>query len=279
MIEAVGSQQLHSWKEIASYLGISVRTAQRWECELGLPIKRRRIHCRDMVSASITDLDRWLQTTRSDYSEALDSPVPNDRVLITDLLWPRPAEPLNFEREFQNHLAIINTARSEQSEQLLRFISNYAMESCKAESAGFSLLELRSPNEEIFRWVATVGKMEPHAGGFTPANSSPCGVCLTRNSPQLFYAPERYYKYLETLAPILECLIVPVYGRQSVLGTLWVISHTLNRHYSPTDARRLRDLSELTAALLDLLKLDDGTRFIRWPGLGSSEHKMSTNAT
>jgi len=232
-----------------------------------------------MVSASITDLDRWLQTTHAVHPEALDSPVLNDRVLITDLLWARPGDPLDFESEVQTYLTIIKTARSKQPERLLRFISNYAMEACKAESAGFSLLELRSPNEEIFKWFATVGKMETHEGGFTPADSSPCSVCLKSNSPQLFYAPERYYKYLEQIAPILECLIVPVYGRQSVLGTLWVISHKLNRHYSRTDARRLRELSELTAALLDLLQLDDGSRFIRWSELGSLERKMSTSAT
>jgi len=31
---------LSSWKEISSYLGIGVRTAQRWESELGLPVHR-----------------------------------------------------------------------------------------------------------------------------------------------------------------------------------------------------------------------------------------------
>ena len=34
------SSVLNSWKEIASYLGRSVRTVQRWEREFGLPVHR-----------------------------------------------------------------------------------------------------------------------------------------------------------------------------------------------------------------------------------------------
>jgi hypothetical protein len=89
MIVIMGLQQLTSWKEIASYLGRSVRTAQRWERELELPIKRRRVRRRDMVSASVADLDCWMQTASAVRPEAIDSPVLNGRVLITDLLWGR----------------------------------------------------------------------------------------------------------------------------------------------------------------------------------------------
>ena len=31
---------LHGWKDIAAYVGKSVRSAQRWERELGLPTHR-----------------------------------------------------------------------------------------------------------------------------------------------------------------------------------------------------------------------------------------------
>jgi phage terminase Nu1 subunit (DNA packaging protein) len=31
---------LHSWKEIAAYLGRGVRTVQRWERDVGLPVRR-----------------------------------------------------------------------------------------------------------------------------------------------------------------------------------------------------------------------------------------------
>jgi len=38
------SDRLNGWKEIASFLGKGVRTAQRWEKDYGLPFPRRCLH-------------------------------------------------------------------------------------------------------------------------------------------------------------------------------------------------------------------------------------------
>ncbi|MGJ5813635.1 helix-turn-helix domain-containing protein [Paludibaculum fermentans] len=51
---------LSSWKEIAAYLGVSVRTAQKWEAERGLPV-RRLPGGRGRVIVSIDELSAWLQ--------------------------------------------------------------------------------------------------------------------------------------------------------------------------------------------------------------------------
>ncbi len=48
-----------SWKEIATYLGKGVRTAQRWERELGLPVLRPNGKPSGVVSASPAELDSW----------------------------------------------------------------------------------------------------------------------------------------------------------------------------------------------------------------------------
>lgn len=48
-----------SWKEIAAYLGKGVRTVQRWECDLGLPILRPNGKPSGVVLASPAELDRW----------------------------------------------------------------------------------------------------------------------------------------------------------------------------------------------------------------------------
>jgi len=53
---------LRSWKEIAAYLGKGVRTVQRWEQLLGLPIKRQKAKAMGTVVASTDELDRWLLT-------------------------------------------------------------------------------------------------------------------------------------------------------------------------------------------------------------------------
>ncbi len=52
---------LNSWKEIAEYLGRGVRTAQRWERDLGLPVRRPRGKERSAVVAVSSDIDAWLR--------------------------------------------------------------------------------------------------------------------------------------------------------------------------------------------------------------------------
>jgi hypothetical protein len=55
-----GSHSLASWKEIAHYLGVNVRTAQKWEAERALPINRVA-GPRSRVSAESASLDAWKQ--------------------------------------------------------------------------------------------------------------------------------------------------------------------------------------------------------------------------
>ncbi len=50
---------LESWKEIAGYLGVTVRTAQNWEHDRGLPIRRDGHGRRARVSADLRELDAW----------------------------------------------------------------------------------------------------------------------------------------------------------------------------------------------------------------------------
>jgi len=59
----MNDQVLNSWKEIAAYLGRGVRTVQRWERELRLPVRRPRGKDRSAVIALKSDLDKWLQDT------------------------------------------------------------------------------------------------------------------------------------------------------------------------------------------------------------------------
>src|SRR5512146_2301894 len=55
------SRVLSSWKEIAAYLGKGVRTVQRWERELNLPVRRPLEHNKRIVSAVPAELDAWIQ--------------------------------------------------------------------------------------------------------------------------------------------------------------------------------------------------------------------------
>ena len=52
---------LSGWKDIAHYLGRGVRTVQRYERELGLPVRRPSGHSSGAVLALKSELDSWLK--------------------------------------------------------------------------------------------------------------------------------------------------------------------------------------------------------------------------
>lgn len=54
---------LSGWKEIADYLGKSVRTVQRLELTAGLPIRRPAGKPRCSVIATTAEIDAWVQAT------------------------------------------------------------------------------------------------------------------------------------------------------------------------------------------------------------------------
>ncbi len=71
---SAGQQQVFtSWKEIASYLGKSVRTVQRWEREFALPIQRPYVKEKGNVRAYRTELDDWAARTWSQRSSKRDA--------------------------------------------------------------------------------------------------------------------------------------------------------------------------------------------------------------
>ncbi|MBV9087365.1 MAG: hypothetical protein JO187_09240 [Acidobacteria bacterium] len=65
---------MNSWKEIAHYLDRGVRTVQRWERQLALPVRRPRGRMRSAVIALADELDQWLlKTPKSHLTESGDS--------------------------------------------------------------------------------------------------------------------------------------------------------------------------------------------------------------
>jgi hypothetical protein len=62
-------QILNGWKEISSYINRSVRTVQRWEARLGLPVYRPALKDRSAVVAFSDELDRWISRASPDMGE------------------------------------------------------------------------------------------------------------------------------------------------------------------------------------------------------------------
>ncbi len=61
--ETEPSRFLSGWKEIANYLGKGVRTAQRYERHLGLPVRRPAGKSSGSVVAVPAELDGWVKAS------------------------------------------------------------------------------------------------------------------------------------------------------------------------------------------------------------------------
>jgi len=51
------------WKQISNYLGMAIRTVQRYERTLGLPVHRPSRNSRDSVIGAKAELDTWVRTS------------------------------------------------------------------------------------------------------------------------------------------------------------------------------------------------------------------------
>lgn len=85
---------LNSWKEIAAYLGRGVRTVQRWEHDLQLPVRRPKGKDRSAVLAFPEELDAWLHETpvRSSGQEIVATGARMGRVSVAHELARRSRE-------------------------------------------------------------------------------------------------------------------------------------------------------------------------------------------
>jgi hypothetical protein len=63
---------LTSWKEIANFLGKGVRTVQRWEATLGLPVIRPSDSRSGIVMAHPAELEAWVVNRRQRWHRNLD---------------------------------------------------------------------------------------------------------------------------------------------------------------------------------------------------------------
>jgi hypothetical protein len=75
---------LNSWKEIAAYISCGVRTAQRWERDLLMPVHRPRERFRSRVLAFKSEIDLWVKS-RGSSSEVLEVSGANLSEAISEL--------------------------------------------------------------------------------------------------------------------------------------------------------------------------------------------------
>lgn len=176
-------------------------------------------------------------------------------ILITDQLNQRPHRPSNLEAEVET-LRALGQQLTRPPQAILKYLVQAAVNLCQAGTAGVSLIEPLPDGTETFRWVALAGVYEPFEGGTSDREHSPCGVCLSQGSPQLYSHPERHFSCLEAAdPPIVEGLVIPLRLEGQALGTIWIASHDEQRQFNNEDVRIMTSLADFTAMALQSSRL------------------------
>jgi hypothetical protein len=139
------NDELHSWKEIANYLQVTVRTAQKWENTRRLPV-RRLPGGRGRIQANISELERWkLSGDCSNHSNPVSpqstaTPVTSKKrrwrpvaivitlsipaLIFAYWLWSRPGQPTDWRLE--GGTLVVSDRRNH---ELWRWDDGYAFDS------------------------------------------------------------------------------------------------------------------------------------------------------
>jgi signal transduction histidine kinase/ActR/RegA family two-component response regulator len=140
-------------------------------------------------------------------------------------------------------LAVLAGEMTENPRSMLQKLVETALELCKADTAGISLLE-----GDVFRWEAVAGVFASYRDGTMPRAASPCGVCIDENITQLMHLPDRHFPALRAEPRFIETLLIPFRVQGRPVGTVWIVSHTDERKFDREDERVVLTLAQFASA-------------------------------
>lgn len=148
---------LAGWKEIATYLGKGVRTVQRYEREMGLPVRRPAGKSRAAVVATKVELDAWVSA--SPFRDTFSLPrFPADQA-------PLAADITRGTHEMRRLTRQMSELRSEvtRTVSLLKETMRIVQKESNPQSlpkSGFSIADFDANNKAVFDLLGTsvVGK-------------------------------------------------------------------------------------------------------------------------
>lgn len=194
---------------------------------------------------------------------AAEESKPIEEILITPQLAARPTRPPDHAAEVA---ALHTVARSFASSPtgIFQTLVNVSLTLCRATTTGLSLLETQSDGTERLRWVAMAGALSDRVGTLVLRSTSPCGLCLDRQTFVLLDRPARRFSHFRSApAEVAEALIVPVPETDGPIGTIWAISHDPARRFDAEDLRQLTSLAAFAAAGVAAARLRDAEQKAR----------------
>ncbi len=175
-------------------------------------------------------------------------PRPVDEVIhLAGLQRPSTRTP-NFEAE---NAALLDLAKalSTAPDSLAQRLVDAARSLTGAESAGLSLVDVED-GKDVFRWIATTGEYARYANGTMPRHFSPCGEVLKRGIPLLMSDMRRAYPYVDGLhLPPANVLLVPFEDGGKLVGTIWVVRHSVDQTFDGEDQRMVQSLAVFASAV------------------------------
>src|SRR5215468_3105709 len=111
-----------------------------------------------------------------------------DDVLITAELAHRPTRAADYEAE-NRALTALAEAMADSPQTILQKLAETALDLCRADSAGISILE-PGGTTGVFRWHAVAGRFASKVGNHVLREAAAAGTVLDRNTSLLFSYPE-----------------------------------------------------------------------------------------
>jgi hypothetical protein len=102
-------RELTSWKQIAAHLGVNVRTAQKWERERSMPI-RRLPGGRGRAAITMDALERWKTTKPNLPTEGTTFRWPVDRDMIAEVRFVGNNLTSNHVSRLLEYLTLVKTS-------------------------------------------------------------------------------------------------------------------------------------------------------------------------
>jgi signal transduction histidine kinase len=164
-------------------------------------------------------------------------------------LQTRPRRRPHYEQE-SLALGMLASELATNPRNMLQRLVEIAAELCHADTAGISLLD-----GDVFRWEAVTGVFAAAKGGTMPRAESPCGVCIDRNATQLMHLADRCFPALYAEPRFVEALLIPFHTDGAPIGTVWIVSHTADRHFDAEDERIVKVLAQFASSAWQLWKL------------------------
>ena len=196
------------------------------------------------------------------------SPFGLEDIIINSELLDRPSRAPNYEAENQALLALVQSL-AETPNMILQRLAETALQLCRADTAGISLLE-QQDGGEVFRWEAMTGVFSNRLHASMPRYASPSGIAVDRNATQLMYMAERVFPALKSEPPLVEALLTPFHVGHKPIGTVWVVAHDERRKFDQEDKRIIETLAQFASVSWQLWQARAGAEAV-----ASNEHQRA----